>query len=507
MRALDLAVILGYLVLVGAIGLRLSGRQRDATDYFVGERDLPWPVVAFSIIATETSTLTVISVPGVAYLGAFGYVELAFGYLLGRVLVAMVLLPRYFGGNLVSAYQYLAQRFGAQVQRLAAVTFMVTRLLAEGVRLFASAIPIRLLLERLGVHAGYPLIVTVITMATVAYTYVGGIRAVIWTDAIQMLLYTGGAAVCVGVLLSRTGLGALDVAAHAGKFHLFQTHESILTSPYAVLTAIVGGAVFTMASHGADQLIVQRVLTCRSLAAGRRAMIGSAVGVIALFALFSLVGALLFVYRQGRSPVALGLASSDQIFPQFILDGLPAGLSGLLVAGILGATMGPLSSALNSLSTSTVADLGGSRLRRVSERARLRLARLATIGWAGALVAFAVSLSGTHDPVIVLGLSITGYTYGALLGAFLLGLLVRRAQSRDATIAFVVTVALMAVIVLAVRVHGLPLAFPWYVPLGVAITLSVGTLLARCHARIEPPSAATVMVDHNEICYGEPEQS
>jgi SSS family transporter len=507
MRALDLAVILGYLVLIGAIGLRLSGRQRDATDYFVGERDLPWPVVAFSIVATETSTLTVISVPGVAYLGAFSYVELALGYLLGRVLVAAVLLPRYFTGDLVSAYQYLAQRFGVPVQRLAAVTFMVTRLLAEGVRLFASAIPIRLLLEQMGVRAGYPLIITVITLVTVGYTYAGGIKAVIWTDAIQMLLYTGGAAVCVGVLLGRTGLGGLGAAAHAGKFHLFQTHAPILTSPYAVPTAIVGGAVFTMASHGADQLIVQRVLTCRSLAAGRRAMIGSALGVIVLFALFSLVGALLFVFRHGRSPAALGLDSSDQIFPQFILDGLPVGLSGLLVAGILGATMGSLSSALNSLSTSTIADLGGSRLRGLDGRARLRLARLATLGWAGAMVAFAVSLSSTRDPVIVLGLSITGYTYGALLGAFLLGLLVRRAQARDAMVAFLVTVALMAVIVLAVHVQGLPLAFPWYVPLGVAITLSVGATLSRCHGRPESPPSTAVMVSPNEIRSGEPEQS
>ncbi len=505
MRALDLAVIVAYLVVVGAVGLALSGRQRDAADYFVGERNLPWPVVAFSIVATETSTLTVISVPGVAYLGGLVYVELALGYLLGRVLVSAVLLPRYFAGSLVSAYEYLGQRFGRRLQTLASATFLVTRLLAEGVRLFASAIPIRLLLDEVGLHTSYLVIVVVITAVTVAYTYAGGIRAVVWTDAIQLSLYASGAAVCLAVLLDRVGLGGLATAAHAGKLTLFQPHASILTSPYAVPTAIVGGAVFSMASHGADQLIVQRVLACRSLSDGRRAMIGSAVGVIVLFTLFSLVGAVLWVYQGGRSPASLGLASSDQLFPRFILDGLPAGLSGLLIAGILGATMGSLSSALNSLSTSTVADLLRTRWRELGSRASLRLARTATLVWAAAFVGCAVLFANSKDQVIVLGLSITGYTYGALLGAFLLGLLAQRANQRDAVVAFAATVAAMAIVVLGVHVGGKPLAFPWYTPLGVAITLAVGGLLARCHPAVDPADLATpteppLAADQGESC-------
>ena len=340
MRVLDLIVIVAYLVAIAAIGLRLSGRQGSATAYFVGERDLPWWAVCFSIVATETSTLTVISVPGVAYLGAFAFVELAVGYLIGRTLVAFVLLPLYMRGDLVSIYQYLRLRFGPTLQVTASIAFLFTRLLAEGVRLFASAIPIKLLLDSMGVPTDYVTIIAVLSAVTVAYTYAGGIRAVIWTDAIQMALYVGGAVVCILVLLGEVGTAGLATAYEAGKFKVFDFAAPVLTSPYNVVAALVGGAVFSMASHGADQLMVQRVLACRNLADGRRAMIGSAVVVGVQFALFSLVGALLWVHLGGRSVADLGLQSSDQLFPRFILDELPPGLSGLLVAGILSATMG-----------------------------------------------------------------------------------------------------------------------------------------------------------------------
>ena len=357
MRLLDLAVILVYLVAIATVGLRLSGRQDSATAYFVGERDLPWWAVCFSIVATETSTLTVISVPGVAYMGAFGFVELAIGYLIGRSLVAFVLLPLYMRGGFVSAYQYLHQRFGGTLQGIAAVTFLGTRLLAEGVRLFASAIPIKLLLDAIGLPTEYVTIIAVLSLITVLYTYVGGIRAVIWTDAIQMTLYIGGACVCVAVLLGEVGSAGLSQAYDAGKFQVLNFAAPVLTSPFNGVAAIVGGAIFSMASHGTDQLMVQRVLACKSLADGRRAMIGSACVVGVQFALFSLVGALLWVHLGGKTPAQLGLHSSDDLFPRFILDELPPGLSGLLIAGILSATMGSLSSALNSMANSTVADL------------------------------------------------------------------------------------------------------------------------------------------------------
>lgn len=483
MHALDLVVIAAYLVVIAAIGLRISGRQRSATDYFVSERNLPWWMVCFSIVATETSTLTVISVPGVAYLGAWGFVELGVGYIVGRTLVAIILLPLYMRGDLVSAYQYLGLRFGARVQGLASATFLVTRLLAEGVRLFAAAIPIALLLKAMGVDATYLEIIVVLSAITVAYTYVGGIRAVVWTDAIQMMLYLGGALLSIVVLARHTSLAGLQDAFAAGKFQVFDFHAHILTSPYAFVAAIFGGAVFTMASHGADQLMVQRILACRSLADGRKAVIGSAVFVTLQFALFSMVGTLLWIHWGGRTPAQLGLATPDDLFSEFIVRDLPAGVSGLLIAGILGATMGSLSSAMNSMSNSTITDLIRLFGRKAySDAAMLRISRISTLVWAGALVGFASMFTDTHSPVVVLGLGITGYTYGALLGAFLLGLWVKRADQRDGAIAFVVTLVVMAVVVLEVRIDGKALAFPWYVPIGAAITLLVGGVLSLAHS-------------------------
>ncbi len=487
MRWLDLAVIVVYLVVIAAIGLRLSGKQRSAADYFVGERGLSWWAVCFSIVATETSTLTVISVPGVAYMGAYGFVELACGYLIGRIIVAMVMLPLYMRGDLVSAYQYLGQRFGTKVQGLASVTFLVTRLLAEGVRLFAAAIPIALLLAAMGLSANYLEIIVVLTAVTVGYTYIGGIRAVVWTDAIQMMLYLGGAVLSAIILLHHTPLAELGRAWDAGKFEVFDFGAPILTDPYAFVAAIFGGAVFTMASHGSDQLMVQRILGCKSLADGRKAMIGSAIFVMLQFALFSFVGTLLWINYGGQTPHQLGLTDSDQLFPLFIIRDLPVGISGLMIAGILGATMGSLSSAMNSMSNSTVTDLVHLFHRRnYSDQTMLRMSRITTLLWAGALVGFASMFTNTDSPVVVLGLSITGYTYGALLGAFLLGLLIKRANQRDGAVAFVVTLVVMAVIVLGVKIHGQSLAFPWYVPIGAAITLVVGGLLSLTHA--SPPA-------------------
>ena len=485
MRLLDLAVILAYLVAIAAIGLRLSGRQDTAAAYFVGKRDLPWWAVCFSIVATETSTLTVISVPGVAYLGAFGFVELSIGYLIGRSLVAFVLLPLYMRGGFVSAYQYLRQRFGAGLQGVASMTFLGTRLLAEGVRLFASAIPIKLLLDAIGLPAGYVAIIAAITLVTVLYTYVGGIRAVIWTDAIQMLLYVGGAVVCVLVLLHEVGAAGVAQAFAAGKFQVINVTAPMLTSPFNAVAALAGGAVFSMASHGTDQLMVQRVLACRTLNEGRKAMIGSAVVVGVQFALFSTIGALLWVHLGGKTPAELGLRSSDDLFPRFILDELPPGLSGLMIAGILSATMGSLSSALNSMANSTVADLwraiGRTGDAAANDLGSLRLSRALTVVWAVVMAVFASLFTDTKGQVVLLGLGIAGYTYGALLGAFLLGLAVRRANQRDAIAAFLATVAVMTAVV-----RSYALAFTWYVPLGVAVTLLVGGLLSLTHARTMP---------------------
>lgn len=502
MRHLDLVVVVVYLVAIAAIGLRLSGKQRSSTDYFVGEGRMPWWTVCFSVVATETSVLTVISVPGGAYsTQGFGNVELAFGYVIGRVIVATLLIPLYKRGGFVSAYQYLALRFGRYLQGLASVTFVFTRLLAEGVRLFASAIPIKLLLDEFGVHAGYKVIIVVVTAVTVIYTYLGGIKAVIWTDAIQMSLYVGGAILAIAVLSAHVGGGGYADALHAGKFRLFDTDfgfAHIATSSFALPTAILGGAIFAMASHGSDQLMVQRILATRSLRDSQRAMIGSGLFVTVQFAAFSLVGALLWSYNDGKTFQQLGLSSTDNLYPDFILHGLPVVISGLLVAGILGAAMGSLSSALNSMSNSTVADIIHSFSGRApSDDVLLRLARVMTIVWAVLMAIFAAAFSTSTGNVYLTGLAIAGYTYGALLGAFLLGRLVRRANQVDAVVAFLVTVGVMTYIVREVKIDvtlagvttPTAVAAQWLVPIGVVVTLVVGGVLSLFH---QPPPPVPV---------------
>ncbi|MFB7781041.1 sodium:solute symporter [Streptomyces bauhiniae] len=500
MRQLDLVVIVAYLVVIAVVGLRKAGRQKTSKDYFVGEGHMPWWTVSFSVVATETSVLTVISVPGGAYSGqGFGNVELALGYVVGRVVVATVLIPLYKRGGFVSAYQYLGHRFGMKLQGLAAVAFVFTRLLAEGVRLFASAIPIKLLLDELGLSVGFRLIIIVLTVITVIYTYLGGIKAVIWTDAIQMGLYLGGAILTIAVLSGHVGADGFSQALNAGKFKLFDTNfdpAHILTSPFALPTAIIGGAIFAMASHGSDQLIVQRILTTGSLREGQKAMISSGIFVTIQFAAFSLVGALLWSYNQGKSFDALGLSSSDNLYPSFILHGLPVVVSGLLVAGILGAAMGSLSSALNSMSNSTVADIIHSFFRSTpSEEFLLKLARVMTLVWAVLMAVFACAFSASTGNVYLTGLTIAGYTYGALLGAFLLGRLVRRANEIDSIVAFLVTIGVMTYIVRVVKIDvdvagstvPTAIAAQWLVPIGVLVTLAVGGLLSLFHRPPERP--------------------
>lgn len=506
MHPVDLAIIVAYLAAMPVLGVLIGRRQRSATDYFIGERSLPWPAVCFSIVATETSTLTVISTPGLIWAasGSYNgltYLQLPFGYLIGRTLVSFILLPRYFRGKQTTAYAFLGQRFGPAMQGVSSVAFIVTRLLAEGVRLFAGAIPIQLILSHYGLHTQYWQIVVVLTALTVVYALVGGIKAVVWVDVIQLSIYLGGAIIATIVLATTLPAGWTDRARDAGVFRLFDFDFSglhLLTSQYAFLTAVAGGAIFTMASHGADQLIVQRFLACRSVADGRKALIGSGIAVTIQFGLFLLVGAMLWAHNGFRNLKQLGVKSSDDIFTGFITSELPAGVAGLLIAAILASTMGALASALNALSNSTVADLYQRFTRRAPEDSQLlRHGRVWTLVWAVVFAVFGSLFSSRNNPVIEQGLAITGYTYGAMLGAFLLGLLIKRARQTDAIIAFVVTVAVMAYVVLGVKIPPAPgakpvvLAFPWYTLLGVLITLAAGGLLSLRHRTPDPNTQAT----------------
>ncbi|MEM0962662.1 MAG: sodium:solute symporter [Bacteroidota bacterium] len=506
LTTIDVVVLVAYAIGVVIFGLRAGGRQSTTEDYFLGGRDLPWWAVCFSIVATETSTLTVIGVPAVAYGGALTFLQLSIGYLIGRVVVASVLLPRYFRGDQKTAYAYLGDRFGDGMRGAASATFLVTRLLADGVRLFATAIPIQVIARAAGLEVGYPAVILTIGVVTAAYTYVGGLKAVVWMDVVQMGVYVGGALIALGLLAAAPAEGTWAAAAEEGKLAVLNLEVSslgvLLTSPYAFWVSVVGGAVFGMASHGTDQLIVQRVLACRSLSDGRKAMVWSGVFVILQFALFLLVGLALWVHYGGASLADLGLTRGDEVFPRYILDEMPAGLRGLLFAGIIAAAMSTLSSSLNALAGSTLMDLlERVGIRPATEETGLRWSRLLTLVWAGVFVGFAMLFTGMDNPVVELGLGIAGFTYGGLLGAFLLGLVSRTPRQSDALVAFAVGIATMTFVIFGlwwspdlgwvvdwrppaeVRADlGLrAVAWPLYPVIGSAVTVAVGMVLSIRH--------------------------
>ena len=506
---LDLVVIAIYLVGVVFLGLRLAGRQTTQSDYFVGGRDLPWWVVCFSVVATETSTLTVIGLPAVAYGGSLVFLQLTLGYLLGRTVVSVLLLPRYFSGRLMTTYGYLGERFGPWLQGAASVTFLGTRLLADGVRLFATAIPLKVIVDAMGYDLSYGTIIASLVALTLVYTYLGGIRAVIWVDGVQLLIYLTAGVVAIAYLWTAMPTGWWGRAADAGKTVLIdlQWDGSIatwLTTPYAFVTAVVGGAVFSMASHGADQLMVQRLLSCRSLRDSQKALVGSAFLVMLQFAMFLFIGLMLWVFYGGADPISLGVSRGDEILPKFIIEGLPAGVSGLLLAGIVAAAMSTLSSSVNSLASSSTVDLY--QRFRPEPSTGLLVPRLFTFIWALLLAAFAASLTDSGGTVIELGLSIASFTYGALLGVFLLGVLSERPGQTDALIAFVVTVSVLVLAVFGlwhsasegwvfvvrpnaeeIARRGLqPLAWPWFPALGSVVTLVTGLLLATMRRASSP---------------------
>ncbi|GBQ61802.1 symporter of Na+/proline [Ameyamaea chiangmaiensis NBRC 103196] len=476
-----LLIVAIYLLVLPAVALALARRGGSGGDYLGQAHDLPWWALCLSLVATETSTLTVISVPGVAYGGGFVFVGLACGYLVGRGLVAWQLLPRYRAGGMASVYHYLGQRFGAPVQALVSATFLLTRVLAEGVRLFAGALPVVLLLRSQGIVLPLWAVLAILVVLTALYTVIGGLRAVIWSDAIQLALYMGGSAVCVALLWHGATPGIVHRLAGGGRLALFHTHTRgalVWTDPFTPLAAVLGGAVLTVASHGTDQLLVQRALAARTLGDARRAMVASAGVVGGLFALLSAVGVLLWD-RAGGAPLPAG--GPDALFPSFIVHDLPSPVAGLMIAGVLAATMGSLSATLNAMAGATVSDFGRSirALRARTGLGDVGLARLATVVWALILIGVARGFAGGSGSAVLFGLSVAAYAYGAMLGAFLLGMLVPRARGRDVVPAFLLALAVTAMVVIWVRPGGRPLAFSWLVPLGAAVEVSVGALLAR----------------------------
>ncbi len=472
MRSIDVAVIAVYFAAVIAAGLLLAGRQRDASDYFLGHRGLPWWAIMLSIVATETSAITVISFPGIGARTNLTWLQVTFGYLVGRIAVAALLLPGYFDGTQDTAYQRLERRFGPLARRAASGVFLLTRALADCVRVFATAIPLAII-----THWSLAAGILAIGIVTVVYTWVGGLRAVVWVDVIQLCVYLiGGVATLIVATRLAGGPGAFARAWDQGKLVMLDFRLSF-TVLYTFWGGLVGGALLASASHGTDHLIVQRLLAARNLRDARRALIGSGVFIIIQIGLFLLVGTSLWLAGADQPGMR-----SDAIYPTFIITQLPAGLAGLVVAGILAAAMSSHASAVNSLASASTHDFYAPLTGRQEPVHLLWVGRWLTLFWTAVLVTGAMAFRDQNTPVVQLALSVASVTYGGLLGTYILGGLWRRARQRDVIVAIVTSVVIMTPIVLGAvipqfpqRWHWLPgLAWPWYVPLGTGITVCVG---------------------------------
>jgi len=464
-RTLDWAVIAAYFAAVLVTGLAVGRGQRSAADYFLGRHGLPWWAIMFSIVATETSALTVISIPGIAARGDLTFLQLTFGYVVGRIGVAALLLPGYFDGTQETAYQRLERRFGPLARRTASAVFLVTRALGDGVRVFATAIPLAIITDW-SVPAG----ILATAAVTILYTWAGGLRAVVWVEVVQLAFYVlGGVATLAVALHLAGGIASLAQALDAGKLTVIDPALSFSTT-YTLWGGLLGGALLSAASHGTDHLLVQRLLAARDLPAARRALVGSGFFVVLQFALFLLVGTSLWLAGAARPDLA-----GDAIYPTFVVEHLPPGLSGLVIAAILAAAMSTVASSLNSLSSATTHDFYAPLTGRRDETHLLRVGRWLTLLWAAVLVGGAMLFRDRNTPVVVLALSIASLTYGALLGTYMLGGWWRQARERDAIVAIIACVVVMTPVVLGWPFRALAgLAWPWYVPLGTLITAAVG---------------------------------
>lgn len=447
-------------------GAQFRENQRSLKDYFLGGRGAPWWAISLSIVSAETSTLTVIGTPAISFAGNYTFLQLIFGYLLGRVVISLVFLPQYFRGEMFTAYELMQRRFGPRVRRFAAGTFFLLRALAEGLRVFAVSIVVSVVLG-----TGELTSIFVIVALTLFYTFEGGMTAVIWTDVVQMVLYVAGAIASFFLMLHLIPGGwshVVEVGRASNKFQVFDFHVALspafFAKSYTFWAGLLGGCFLTTASHGTEQLLVQRLLSAKSQSESRLALFTSWVVVFFQFTLFLTIGVLLFVYYgdTGQSTPRV----IEEIYPAFIWHNFPPGLAGLAIAAILAAAMSNLSAALNALASTTIMDFLRPQRPNKSELFYLRLARWATVGWC--VVLFGVALLARHwGRILESGLSIASVLYGALLGVFLLGVLTRRPGEWAA----IVGMSAGFVTTLAVRSH---VAYTWYVLIGSSVTFLVG---------------------------------
>ncbi len=452
---IDTSIIFLFLIGLMGFGWWQSRLNKTTSDYFLGGKNIPWVVAMFSIVATETSVLTFISIPGIAYRGNWLFLQLAIGYILGRILVSLFLLPQYFKLGVTSIYEVLGKKFGPEIQKVASAVFLITRILADGIRFLATAVIVQ-------VVTGWslPASVLVIGGVTLVYSLLGGIRTIVWVDSFQFVLYLAGGLISIFYILVNMEPSAGDAfsqLSEAGKLQILNFSGDFIHDPYLFISAVIGGMFLSFSSHGADYMMVQRVLGTKDLESGRKAMIGSGLFVFLQFGIFLLAGSLIYIYIGGVELV------KDREFSTFIIDHLPIGVKGLLLAGILSAAMSTLSSSINSLASSTITDW-------LKGEADLRKSRIVSGIWATVLIGIALIFDEGDSAIVIMGLQIASFTYGGLLGLFLLSKL----DYSFSQISLIIGLISSCLVVFFLKQIGL--AWTWFIFLSVTTNIIVTIL-------------------------------
>ncbi len=511
----DWVVILAYLFGIIGLGVWFGKDQHNTRDYFLGGKNIPWWGIGLSIVAAETSALTIISVPAMAYGSNIALLQMIIGYVIARIILAVVMVPHYFKGEIYSPYQLFANSFGAGARRTAAGFFLISETLAAGVRVYVASIPVKLMLgdKLLGFGTGDPILGSILLFVVLSllYTYIGGVKAVIWTDAVQFGLFLLGGIFVLFYIPSMVEGGASVVfgkAAEAGKLHWLNAVpppgtsflKFLLGAPFNIWMGIIGGTVLVMSTHGAEQLIVQRVLACRNVADGRKALVLSAVVIFPLFLVFLLAGVMLWVFYQGHpfqiplpeTKPGSGITANDFILPIFMMTEVPHILKGFLIVAILSAAMSSVSSALTSLASVSTMDFIKHLMPQKSEAFFLRFSKISTIVWAAALIVLAY-LSRAVPFVLNAAFSLRGLTGGALLGGLLLAVFWRKGKAMPVVVGMMASLLVMTLIQLLpkfistkdwwMRVVGTEIFWPWYTLIGVVVTLVTSWIIRACTAQ------------------------
>jgi solute:Na+ symporter, SSS family len=474
MKALDLIIIFGYLIGIVLFGTWFGRKQKTTSDYFLGDRSVPWWAVAFSIVATETSTITFISVPGIAFArgGNFQFLQLVFGYLLGRIVISLLFIPSYFRGELLTVYQLLDRRFGGKIKMLAASLFVVMRNIADGIRLLLTAIVLAAVYTSFQRGANVETItiasIVLIGVAMIIFTYFGGMEAVIWVEVVQLGIYIAGAIAAAIVLINAIngGFATANALAHQfGKYSVFDFAFDY-TKTYTFWSGLIGGCFLTMSTHGTDQYLVQRYLCTDRPRKAIVALLTSGAIVLAQFIGFLFIGVLLFAFYY---PATEQFTSGDRVFPDFITKHMPSGLSGLVVAAIFAAAM---SSSLNSIAATAVNDLYKPFRPARADKHYLKVSHVLTLVWGVVQILVALAVRNQPGSALSKALSIASLINGPILGVFLVGTFLRRVSQPPALIGMIVSSAVMLYIFF-VRTD---IAWTWYVFIGSVITFVVAWL-------------------------------